>query len=261
MRSSSSAAALKWDASALRLRVEAASADDMDLLMTELLGLGCTAVDPGDAELRVSEKDSCAPEDFYSTTNQRTLVRVRGQWLEARSQRMDAMIVVRDGVAVCRRLRDLRAGDPVVVGMKGIRVVPEAKERDRLAFAFMSNDISSERQVEMSVSQTAALMHQARAEGKRIVAVAGPVVVHTGGCAAITKLIRGGWIDSLLAGNALAVHDIESALTPQPYARHQCNQPRRQHCGGGGVGPAHQRCDVRMREGGRAFRSGRQSTR
>jgi len=55
-------------------------------------------------------------------------------------------------------------------------------------------------------------MRQARDEGKRIIAVAGPVVVHTGGAAALSRLIRGGWIDAVLAGNALAVHDIESAL-------------------------------------------------
>ncbi|MBV9083809.1 MAG: TIGR00300 family protein [Acidobacteriaceae bacterium] len=200
------------DPSSLRLRVEAPSAEEMDELMTELLGLGCTAVDSGEAELRPAEKDRCAPEDFYSTTNQRTFVRHRNQWLEAKNQRMDAMIVVRDGVATCTRLRDIKAGDPVVVGMKGIRVRPEAKERDRLAFAFMSNDISSERQVETAVLQTGVLMRQARAEGKKIVAVAGPVVVHTGGCDAMSRLIRSRWIDAVLAGNALAVHDIESAL-------------------------------------------------
>ncbi|MCU1294788.1 MAG: bifunctional enzyme conserved domain protein [Bryobacterales bacterium] len=200
------------DPSALRLRVEADSEAEMEQLLVQLVALGCTAIDSGDAELAISEKDYCAPEDFYSTTNQKTRVRIGGQWLEARNQRMDAMIVVRDGVATCRRLRDIRAGDPVVVGMKGIRVVPESKERDRLAFAFMSNEISSERQVEIAVAQTAALMRQAREEGKKIVAVAGPVVVHTGGCIAISSLIRCGWINSLLAGNALAVHDIESAL-------------------------------------------------
>jgi lysine-ketoglutarate reductase/saccharopine dehydrogenase-like protein (TIGR00300 family) len=125
---------------------------------------------------------------------------------------MDAMIVVQNGSATCRRLRDIKAGDSIVVGMKGIRVVPEAKERDRLAFAFMSSDISSERQVETAVGQTAALMQQARAEGKKIVVVSGPVVVHTGGCDALSHLVRNRWIDALLAGNALAVHDIESAL-------------------------------------------------
>ena len=200
------------DPSSLRLRVEAPSEEQMEHMMTQLLGLGCAPVDSGDAELKFAEKDRCAPEDFYSTTNQRTLVRYRGQWLEAQNQRMDAMVVIRDGVAQCRRLRDVKAGDPVVTGMRGIRVIPEAKERDRMAFAFMSNDISSERQVETAVAQTAAIMRQVREDGKKIVAVAGPVVVHTGGCEPLTKLIRSHWIDAVLAGNALAVHDIESAL-------------------------------------------------
>ncbi len=198
--------------SSLRLRVEAPSQEQMEHMMSTLIALGCTATDAGDAELKPAEADRCAPEDFYSTTNQRTLVRSGGHWIEVRNQRMDAMIVVRDGAAECRRLRDIRAGDPVVIGMKGIRVVPESKERDRLAFAFMSNEISSERQVETAVTQTAAIMRQVRGDGKTIVAVAGPVVVHTGGGEALRRLIRAGWIDALLAGNALAVHDIEAAL-------------------------------------------------
>ncbi len=200
------------DPSSLRLRVEASTHEQLERMMTQLLGLGCVPVDLGDAELKTSDKDRCVPEDFYSTTNQRTLVRHRGKWIEVGKQRMDAMIVVRDGAAECRRLRDVKAGDLVVTGMKGIRVVPEAKERDRLAFAFMSNEISSERQVETAVSQTAAIMRQVREEGKKIVFVAGPVVVHTGGCGPLSRLIRNGWMDALLAGNALAVHDIESSL-------------------------------------------------
>jgi lysine-ketoglutarate reductase/saccharopine dehydrogenase-like protein (TIGR00300 family) len=198
--------------SKLRLRVEAPSQKQLEQMMTLLLGLGCAAVDSGDAELKAAECDRCAPDDFYSTTNQRTLVRRKGQWLEVANQRMDAMIVVDSEGARCLRLRDVKAGDAIVVGMKGIRVVPEAKERDRLAFAFMSNDISSERQVETAVEQTAAIMRQMRSDGKKIVAVAGPVVVHTGGGEALSRLIRDGWIDVVLAGNALAVHDIEAAL-------------------------------------------------
>jgi lysine-ketoglutarate reductase/saccharopine dehydrogenase-like protein (TIGR00300 family) len=200
------------DASSLRLRIEAPSQEQMERLMTALLGFGCAPMHGGEVELKPAERDKCAPEDFYSTTNQRTLVRHKGQWLEVRNQRMDAMIVVRDGVAECRRLRDIKAGDPVVAGMRGIRVIPEQKERDRDAFAFMSNEISSERQVETAVAQTAAIMRQVHREGKKIIAVAGPVVVHTGGCGPLSTLIRNGWIDALLAGNALAVHDIEAAL-------------------------------------------------
>jgi lysine-ketoglutarate reductase/saccharopine dehydrogenase-like protein (TIGR00300 family) len=198
--------------SKLRLRIEAPSQKQLEQTMTQLLGLGCAAVDSGDAELKTAECDHCAPDDFYSTTNQRTLVRHKGQWLEVANQRMDAMIVIDGDGARCRRLRDVKSGDPIVVGMKGIRVVPEAKERDRFAFAFMSNDISSERQVETAVEQTAAIVRQVRRDGKKIVAVAGPVVVHTGGGEALSHLIRDGWVDVVLAGNALAVHDIEAAL-------------------------------------------------
>jgi lysine-ketoglutarate reductase/saccharopine dehydrogenase-like protein (TIGR00300 family) len=200
------------DPSKLRLRVSAGSPERMESMMTELLGLGCTPVDASDAELKLADGDKCAPEDFYSTTNQKTLVRHGGQWLEVGNQRMDAMIVVKDGKAVCCRLRDIKVGDLIVTGMKGIRVVPEAKERDRLDFAFMSNEISSERQVETAVEKTVSLLRHVRRQGQKIVAVAGPVVVHTGGGVPLARLIRAGWIDVVLAGNALAVHDIEAAL-------------------------------------------------
>lgn len=200
------------DASHLRLKIETPTHEQMESLLGQLLGLGCTPAEDGDAETRIVERDCCAPEDFYSTTNHRTEIRLGGNWLPVGRQRMDAMVVVKDGVATCRRLRDLKAGDVVVVGMRGIRVIPESKERDRHGFSFMSNEISSERQVDTAVRQTAAIMEQMRRDGKKIVVVAGPVVVHTGGVEPLSQLIRNGWVDSLLAGNALAVHDIEAAL-------------------------------------------------
>jgi lysine-ketoglutarate reductase/saccharopine dehydrogenase-like protein (TIGR00300 family) len=196
----------------LRLRVEAPTSDGMGQLLQQLMDLGCSPVDAGDASLRVVESDRCGPEDFYSTTNHRTLIRHQQQWVPVEEQRMDALIVVRDGRAFCRRLRDIKAGDIVVVGMRGIRVLPESKERDRLAFAFMSNGISSERQVETAVRQTAALIRHTRGLGQKVVVVAGPVVVHTGGAAPLAAMIRRGLVQALLSGNALGVHDIEAAL-------------------------------------------------
>jgi lysine-ketoglutarate reductase/saccharopine dehydrogenase-like protein (TIGR00300 family) len=196
----------------LRLRLEAPDRRQMEHLLSQLLPIGCSPVQAGNATLGPVERDRCAPEDFYSTSNHHTFIKLNGDWVEVQNQRMDAMIVVKDGEAFCRRLRDLRAGEMVVTGMHGIRVAPESKERDRLAFAFMSNEISSERQVETAVRQTAQLARQAKEQGKTIVAVAGPVVVHTGGVSGLTKLIRGGWINAVLSGNALGVHDIESAL-------------------------------------------------
>ena len=196
----------------LRLRLETPTRNQMEHLLAQILPIGCSPIESGDAVLKLVERDRCAPEDFYSTSNHRTYVRVGGEWVEVQNQRMDAMVVVKGAEAWCRRLRDLKAGDMVVVGMHGIRVAPESKERDRLAFAFMSNEISSERQVETAVRQTAALAKQAKEQGKTIVAVTGPVVVHTGGVAGLSKLIRHGWIDAVLSGNAMAVHDIEAAL-------------------------------------------------
>src|SRR5205814_3111185 len=196
----------------LRLKVETPDDASLQRLLHELLTLGCAPAQSGDAVLAEVPRDMCAPEDFYSTTNHRTQVRHGQKWLEVANQRMDAMIVVHQGRAVCRRLRDLRRGDRIVVGLRGIRVIPESKERDRLSFAFMSNGISSERQVETAVRQTAALVRQALEQKLKVLAVAGPVVVHTGGVNGLAALIRGGCIQCLLSGNALGVHDVEAAL-------------------------------------------------
>ena len=87
------------DPSTLRLRVEGDSREEMDRLLQQLLDLGCSPVDGGDAQLALIERDRCAPEDFYSTTNHRTLVRLNGEWLEVGRQRMDALVVVKDGRA------------------------------------------------------------------------------------------------------------------------------------------------------------------
>ena len=201
------------DESFMRMRVEAPSEGVMTDLLEDLIDLGCGTEGREDATIRGIEKDRCAPLDFYSTTNHRTQVRLAGHWVDVGKQRMDAGIVATpDGGAECRKLRDLKAGDRVVCGHAGIRVLPESKERDRLAFAFMSHGVSSERQVETAVNQTAGLIRETKGAGSRVVIVAGPVVVHTGAQSALASLIRRGYVDCLLAGNALGVHDAEAAL-------------------------------------------------
>jgi lysine-ketoglutarate reductase/saccharopine dehydrogenase-like protein (TIGR00300 family) len=200
------------DFSHIRLKITAVSPEALQRLVEELMPLGCHALREGDADVRPADKDGCAPDAFYSSTNQQTSVRHEGRWLEVERQRMDAVIVIDGDRAVCRKLREVRRGDLVVCGVDGIRVMPEFRERDRLGFAFMTNDISSERRVEASVGKIAAMMRDVKAAGGRIAFVAGPVVVHTGGAEHFTDLIRQGYVDVLLAGNALAVHDIELAF-------------------------------------------------
>jgi lysine-ketoglutarate reductase/saccharopine dehydrogenase-like protein (TIGR00300 family) len=200
------------DFSHLQLRVTAQTPPVLARTLEELIELGCYQSVVADAVLRAAEADCVVPDDFYSTTNHRTFVRFGGSWLEVARQRMDAVILVAGGHAECRKLRDVRSGDLIVCGAHGIRIQPEFKERDRLGFAFMANDISSERRTETAVQKIAELMRKIKSDGGRIVFVAGPVVVHTGGGGALCDLIRGGYVSGLLSGNALAVHDIEHAL-------------------------------------------------
>jgi arginine dihydrolase len=200
------------DFSRVTLKVSAESAPRLQRLVEDLIPFGCHAAEERDALIRTADRDGCVPDDFYSTTNMRTHVRIEGSWVEVEAQRMDAVIVLEGGRAICRKLREIRVGDRVVCGVHGLRVSPEFRERDRTDFAFMSNEISSERRVEASVARIAALMRQTRARGRRIVFVAGPVVVHTGGTEYFSQLVRGGWVDVVLSGNALAVHDAELAM-------------------------------------------------
>jgi len=201
------------DASHIKMRIDAADASVLDDLLQQLTTFGCHPVRDRNALVKPAEKERCVPDDFYSTTNNRTHVRVNGRWVEVEQQRMDAVIVVANGRASCRKLRDVQAGEMIVCGHEGIRVTPEFKERDRFGFAFMSNDVSSERRVEGVVGRIAEMMRHVKASGGRIAVVAGPVVVHTGGVEHFSELIRLGYVDVLLAGNALAVHDIEYALS------------------------------------------------
>ena len=198
--------------SRLTMRVSAPDHAALAALLEALMPLGCHAAAESDALIRVADRDRSAPDDFYSTTNQRTQVRLDGRWVTVERQRMDAAVIVEGGVASCRKLRDVRAGDRVVCGRDGIRVTPEFRDRDRADFAFMANDVSSERRVEVSVARIAAMMKETKAAGRGIAFVAGPVVVHTGGAEYFGRLIRAGFVDVLLAGNALAVHDVELAL-------------------------------------------------
>jgi lysine-ketoglutarate reductase/saccharopine dehydrogenase-like protein (TIGR00300 family) len=175
----------------------------------------------GDVDLERVAQAGVAPDDFYATTIYPTAVRVDGRWLRAQGQRMDAVIVVSgegdNGQARCKVFRQLEVGERVVVGSRGIRTLRKLETvqarfpADR-EFAFMGATVSSERRVKLAVERAAWEMHRIRERGGRIIVVAGPVVVHTGGAEHLARLIREGYVQALLGGNGLATHDIEQAL-------------------------------------------------
>lgn len=207
------------DTSFLRLAVGAPTAAALELLLAELMQNGAR-LEEGErqaAELATVEQDGVAPEDFYSTTIYPTDICVRERWVRATGQRMDGVIVVdetaEDPRARVALIRDLHRGERVVVGVAGLRVhAPTAAAEEEGEFRFMASAVSSERRVEQAVEAIAWEMRQLRQRGGRIVLVSGPVAVHTGGIPHLCELVRRGYIQAVLAGNALAVHDMELNL-------------------------------------------------
>ncbi|GAB4229350.1 MAG: TIGR00300 family protein [Stanieria sp.] len=207
--------------SAADVRVSAPSHDVMEDIMRQLIDLGAVAPpqETCDVITEVCTQTGVAPDDFYVTTIYPTEVRINCEWVRVQKQRMDGAIVVTntpDGtVAQCKILRDLQKGDRVVVGVEGIRTVKKTESREQRnsqEFSFMGAGVSSERRVELVVEQIAWELRQIRDRGGKVVVTAGPVVIHTGGAQHLSRLIRDGYVQALLGGNAIAVHDIEQAL-------------------------------------------------
>jgi lysine-ketoglutarate reductase/saccharopine dehydrogenase-like protein (TIGR00300 family) len=136
------------------------------------------------------------------------------RWIEVRGMEMDKAIVVDvdKKEARCTPISDVKKGELVVVGTKGIRVEPPARPRGYSVFEFMRSSVSSEKPTPSMVRQIAKEMLRAKKRGKKILVVSGPAVVHTGAAPALAGLIRDGYVDVLFGGNAVAVHDIESQL-------------------------------------------------
>jgi lysine-ketoglutarate reductase/saccharopine dehydrogenase-like protein (TIGR00300 family) len=205
------------DISFVRLAATAPSVEQLDRIVALLVESGAQPEDLGShpPHLVEVENDGVAPEDFYGTTIFPTDVLVDGQWVRAIGQRMDGVLVVghdTSGKPTVRvtLIRDLKRGERVVVGAEGLRVHTRTDEkRADEDFQFMSSAVSSERRVEIAVESIAWEMLQLKRRGARIVLVAGPVAVHTGGVEYLCELVRRGYVHALLAGNAVAVHDIE----------------------------------------------------
>ena len=200
------------DESRARIRIRSADVESLEELLDALVPLGCYLPEEKDARVARSPGSGLVPDDFYSTTNYRTYIMHGGEWKLVRDQRMDAVIRIEPDGPCCVKLRDIQKDDLVVCGHSGIKVVREYKDRERKDFSFMAGEVSSERRVELIVRQLADMIRQTHAAGGKIVVVGGPVVVHTGGAPGLSKLIRGGYVQAFLGGNAIAVHDVEFAL-------------------------------------------------
>ena len=170
-----------------------------------------------DARFVPAPADGVLPEDFFSTTNLPTYVRVRGEWKLPQEPRMDSALVLdREGVLWVREMRRVRAGELIAVGKKedgteGIFVNSEAAgSHDNGEFKFMASEVSREKPIDYT--HLAQLLIGERDRGGYVVWVTGPALVHSRARSDMTWFIQNGFVDALLAGNAVAVHDIEASI-------------------------------------------------
>lgn len=205
----------KSDPSYARLVIRGKSQQHLEELLELIYRQGAQPVSVQEATLEPAPKDMVMPDDFYSTTNNATQVFHRGSWIDVKNMMMDKCIVI-DTLkkrAECKMVRDIVRGDMIVVGERGVRIIPQERPREGIdIFQFMSSSSSSERPTSQIARKVADDIYNTKREAGRIVVVSGPVVVHSGAAEALAKLIKMGYVDGLLAGNALAVHDVENAL-------------------------------------------------
>ena len=172
-----------------------------------------------DARLVRVQKDFVAPENYHATTIFPEYFRVNGRWHLAAESRMDCVAVWDGGAVRIREFRHLRAGDAVFTGRtedgsEGIFVhthgFVESEPGARDAFSFRQGR-SRETAFSRDYDFLYALLRHERDHG-HVVWVLGPAVAFDSDSrAAFSRLVKGGYVHAVLAGNALATHDLEGA--------------------------------------------------
>ena len=205
----------KTDYSYARVLVKGKTSEHLDEILKEIYPLGATAFKVTEVKVKPAPLDMVFPENFYSTTNNPTKIYINGEWTNVEGIMMDKVIVVNPIIkkASCKTIRDVKEGDLIVVDEEGIQVKPPERPRESTGiFSFMSSDSSSEKPAKTIIEKIAQDIFNVKKAGGKIAVVAGPAVVHTGAAPALASLIHQGFVDVLLSGNALAVHDVEAAL-------------------------------------------------
>jgi len=204
----------KHEESHARLRVSAPTSAQLGEIVVQLQELGAEVVGQKDVDTAPAPRDGALPSDFYSTSNLPTEVRLSGRWVPVEGTEMDVAIVVdrASGRAVTRPMVDVRKGESIAVGYGGIRVLPIPRARGSEVFSFMNSAVSSEKPKKLVIHEIARELREIHARGGKILFVAGPAIVHSGAGSHLAGMIREGHVDVLFGGNAIAAHDVESAL-------------------------------------------------
>ena len=213
----------KKESSYARLLVQGGDQHHLHQILESLYREGAQPVSVQQVTLEPAYKDMVMPDNFYSTTNNATQIYYDGSWVDVEGMMMDKCIVVdtKKKTAACKMIRDIKKGEMIVVGERGVKIIPQERPREGIdIFQFMSSSSSSERPTQQIARKVANDLYHRKRYGGKIIVVAGPVLIHSGAAESFAKLIRMGYVNGLLAGNALAVHDVENALMGTSLGMH-----------------------------------------
>ena len=203
---------LKTDESYAKLRIIGKNGPHLNEIMTALHREGATTKTQKKCKVKAATKNMVFPDNFYSTTNNHTSIYHNNKWINVDNMMMDKCIIIKGNKAACVPIREVRKGDKVIVGEDGIKVTTPERPREGMnVFQFMGSGSSSERPTQHIARKVAEDIIRTKKQGGKIVLVGGPAIVHTGAADAVAKLVKTGHINAVLAGNALAVHDVEYA--------------------------------------------------
>jgi lysine-ketoglutarate reductase/saccharopine dehydrogenase-like protein (TIGR00300 family) len=171
-----------------------------------------------DARFEAAPADGVLPEGFFSTSNLPTYVKTGSEWALPTRPRMDGVIVRRAAGLEVVEPRLVLRGEPVAMGLaedgsEGIVVSTEGflgGSTSANEFRFMSAEVSRERPV--NYEELAGRIETERRNGGYLVWVVGPALVHARARADFQWFIANGYVQAVLIGNAVAVHDIEAAI-------------------------------------------------
>jgi lysine-ketoglutarate reductase/saccharopine dehydrogenase-like protein (TIGR00300 family) len=203
------------DQSFARIEVSAETGEALDDLMLRLRQHGAEMAERANAELAAAPADGIFPADFYVTTNRQTFISIDGVEYEVQRPMLDSAIAFDRAKKEARTLKfvDVRKGTPIVVGHRGVRVVPVQRTTSGAdVFGFLNTTLSAERPKAAIIREVARQFEATRQAKGKIVVVAGASAIHTGAAEYLEQLINWGYVNLLVGSNALAVYDVESVL-------------------------------------------------
>lgn len=202
------------DPSRALVEVSTGTAEQLDELLRAIADHGAVRTNENDCEMQAADVAGAFPEGFYATTNQRTEIRIAGEWLEVDQQEMDCGIAfdLKKQTARCIPMTDVRIGDHIIVGHSGVRVFPLERQDSASSFEFMNSAVSTEKPKGVAIRKIAEQLFETKQRQSKSLIVGGPAIIHTGSSKYLQALIQRGYVDKLFAGNALATHDIEQSM-------------------------------------------------